>query len=506
MPDTNSYQKIALIILDGWGIGPKNNSNPIHAASLPNIKNLISNFPYLSLQSAGLAIGLPWQEEGNSEIGHLTIGAGRIVYQSAATIDQSIDNGSFFDNKVLLQAFEQAKNNNSSVCLTGLLGSGITHSSFKHLSALIQMAEKIGIDYKLHLFTDGRDASPRECLDLIKKLPEEKIGSLSGRFYAMDRDNHIERTKEAFGAMVGNNVFSGTPSEYLEKSYLSGITDEFIRPIAFKEGSLAIKKSDSIIFFNFRKDRMRQMANLTRELFPETHICSFTKYESENNIPAAFSLGKIDSSLPELIAKAGMAQLRVAESEKKAHVTYFFNAEKEEPFPQEFRVIIPSRKIARHDDHPEMMAEEITTRVTAAVEEGLYGFILANYANPDIVAHTGNFDATIKAVEIIDKEIGLISEACLKTGTTLIITSDHGNAEQLIDPRTGEKDTKHNANPVPFIVVDNRFKKQKSEEEINDSEKIIVGSLCDIAPTILELMGIQKPAEMTGQSLISYLK
>ena len=497
--------KLALIILDGWGIGPKDNTNPLYSAKLPNLDKIKGSFPCLSLQSGGLAVGLPWNEEGNSEIGHLTISAGRIVYQSVAQIDSSISNGSFFENPALLNAFNSAKAKGSSICFAGLLGSGITHSAFKHLSALISLAEKMGIGYKLHLFTDGRDSPPKECLELISRLPEEKIGSVSGRFYAMDRDGHTDRTKSAFTAMVSGKPVAMSPSEYLRESYASGITDEFIRPACFNE-SLLVSPSDSIVFFNFRKDRMKQMSKLFRESFPETEMVSFTEYEPGMGIPAAFALDSIANPLSKVIAERGITQLRVAESEKKAHVTYFFNGEEEEPYRNEFRIIIPSKKIASHDLSPEMMAEEITARLLAAIDEGSYGFILANYANPDIIAHTGNFDATVEAAELIDKELGLIADACLRTGTTLVVTSDHGNAEKMVDARTGEKDTKHNANPVPFIVVDSRFMKARSAEEVESNENVVVGSLCDIAPTVLRLMGIGKPAEMTGQDLTPYLQ
>jgi 2,3-bisphosphoglycerate-independent phosphoglycerate mutase len=284
------------------------------------------------------------------------------------------------------------------------------------------------------------------------------------------------------------------------------VTDEFIRAASFGGENMSVKPSDSIVFFNFRKDRMRQISALFRKEFPDTEISSFTEYEINNGIPKAFSLEGVENPLAKILADRGKSQLRVAESEKSAHVTYFFDAEREDPFPREFRVIIPSKKVASHDKYPEMMAEEITTRIISALEEGSYDFILANYANADMVAHTGNFDATVKAVEILDKQIGLIADTCLKTGATLILTSDHGNAEKLIDSHTGEKDTKHNSSPVPVIVIDKRFERIRTPEEIEDNEKLTVGSLCDIAPTVLELMGIEKPAEMTGQSIIPYLQ
>jgi len=502
MSNTN-INKLALIILDGWGIGQRDNTNPLYVAKLPNLERLKTLYPYLSLQASGLAVGLPWGEEGNSEIGHLTIGAGRIIYQSVTQIDDSIASGVFFENKVLLEAFQKAKQLGSSVCFAGLLGTGITHSSMGHITALIKLADSLGVNYKLHLFTDGRDSSTQGCLKLIPSLPEEKIGSISGRFYAMDRDGHIDRNKSAFTAMTSNHYSANTPSEYLRQSYASGVTDEFIRPATFGK-NLNITPDDSIIFFNFRKDRMEQISQVFRTSFPQSTIVSFVKYKPDNGIPAAFHLERATNTLPEIISNKSIKQLRVTESEKRVHVTYFFNGKELSPYPNEFRVIIPSKKIGSHDQLPEMMAKAITLRTVSAIEEGIYGFILVNYANPDMVSHTGNFEATIKAAECLDKEIGIISEACLQTNTTLIITSDHGNAEKMIDARTGEKDTKHNTSPVPFIVVDNRFLKHKTPQEIRENEILSVGTICDIAPTILHLMGIAKPIEMTGQSLTSY--
>lgn len=503
MQDTN--KKIALVILDGWGIGAKDSTNPLYVAKLPNLDTIKANFPCISLESSGFAIGLPWNEEGNSEIGHLTIGAGRTVSQTVMRINTLIKDGSFFKNKALVGAFENAKSNNTSVCFVGMIGNGMTHSSLEHLMALINMAKKYEVDFKLHLFTDGRDSMPKDCLSLLSLLPQDKIGSISGRFYAMDRDNHLNRTEESFKAMIHNARLEQIPPiEYINKSYISDITDEFIRPASFNK-DLSIKKEDSIIFFNFRRDRMRQISLMFRKHFPDTHMVSFTKYEPDNNIQEAFALTSVSNPLPQIIADHGITQLRIAESEKRAHITYFFNGEREDPYINEFRIILPSKRIVSHDLQPEMMAKEITVRAVTAIEENLYGFILINYANPDMVAHTGNFNATIKAVEFIDRMLEQVIDACLKNNTILIITSDHGNAEKLVDTRTGEKDTKHNPSPVPFIVIDKRLMRKRTIKEIEVSEKTPSGSLCDIAPTILRLMRIEKPKDMTGEDLSPYL-
>ncbi|MDD4931180.1 MAG: 2,3-bisphosphoglycerate-independent phosphoglycerate mutase [Candidatus Colwellbacteria bacterium] len=506
MANTNR-KKVVLVILDGWGIGPHDSSNPIYTAELPNIAYIKKNFPTTSLQASGIAVGLPWAEEGNSEIGHLTIGAGRTVYQSAARISLAIEDGSFFKNPVLVWAIDEAKKAGKAVNIAGLLGTGITHSSFKHLIALTKMVGEAGIPYKLHLFTDGRDSSVKACLDLVRKLPENRIGSIGGRFSGMDRDGHIDRTERAFNCMTGRSRSeSVSPSEYISSSYASGVTDEFIRPAAFGDGSLAVSPGDSLIFFNFRGDRVRQISRMFSERMPDVRTVGFTRYDERSDLPYAFSFEEIKKPLPAVIADAGLSQLHIAESEKQAHVTYFFNAESEETFPREFRVIIPSRNTASHDKFPEMMAPEITTRIVTAVEEGLYDFIIANYANADIVAHTGNFDATIEAVRCLDTQIGMIAEATVRTGAALIITADHGNAEKLIDTRTGEKDTRHNPNPVPFFLIDRDMQRLRTDAEIAESEVLNSGTLCDIAPTVLELMGIEKPVEMTGQSLIPFLK
>ena len=505
MPNT-THRKVILIVMDGWGVGPRDSSNPINSANLPNIQWIKSNFPIASLQASGLLVGLPWKEEGNSEIGHLTISAGRTVYQMAVKIQLAIENGSFLENPALVSAMEKAKLPGSSLAIAGLVGNGITHSSFKHLQALIKMAEQAGVqNIKLHLFTDGRDSPPRVCMDVINKLPKDKIGSICGRFYGMDRDNHMDRTEAAFKAMTGAiPPVKKTIDEYINESYAGNITDEFIRPAVFNP-DLAIKPNDSLIFFNFRTDRMKQICRTFIEKMPGVNITTFTNYDPSFSIPYAFPFETVPNCLGELVSNAGLSQLRIAESEKNAHVTYFFNGERETPFPKEFRIILPSKNIADHSKFPEMQAKEITDRVVDSITEGFYQFILINFANADMVAHSGNFDATIKAVQTIDECLGKIVKVALEKGFSVIVTSDHGNAECLLDTRTGEKDTKHNPNPVPFWVIDSRLYRPKSEEEIIETEKSTIGTLCDVAPTILQLMGLPKPPEMTGQSLFPFI-
>lgn len=504
MSNTNR-PKVILVIADGWGIGAKDASNPLRTAKTPNISFIRQNFLSGAIQASGLAVGLPWNEEGNSEIGHLTIGAGRIVYQSAARIDSSIEDGSFFKNEALLNTIRKAKETGGAVNFIGLLGAGITHSSFKHLKSLIYLADSEGIPYKLHLFTDGRDSPVKTAGELIKTLREDRIGSLGGRFYGMDRDNHLDRTERAFQTIIGKIPSKLSPSAYIASSYEKNVTDETIPPVSFNPDSLALKENDSVIFFNFRADRVRQVAKTLHEHFPDVPKVSFTKYDESLPIPFAFAFEEIKKPLPTVIAEAGLSQLHIAESEKYAHITYFLNAEDETIHPGEFRIIIPSRRVISHDKYPEMMAEEITSRVVTAIEEDLYNFIVVNYANADMVAHTGNFEATVKAAEIVDNSIGAIKDVALKTGAVIVFTADHGNAERLIDPMTGERDTRHNSSPVPLYIVGDAYRRPKTESQADENERFVSGSLCDVSPTILELMGIPKPAEMTGQNLIPFL-
>ena len=499
--------KIALVILDGWGNGPRDGSNPIYAAQPQNIGFIKKNFSITSLQASGLAIGLPWEEEGNSEIGHLAIGAGRMVFQDFPRISAGIKDGSFFRNPAILDLINYAKQSGAKLNLVGLIGEGNVHSSFEHFRALLSMLGQNNLpDFNLHLITDGRDGSPKKCLDLVRELPAEKIASISGRFYAMDRDNHLERTALAFSTMTGQGKTTSDPIKAMEESYNRGVTDEFIEPIVISPAR-GIKENDAVLFFNFREERMRQLVKMFMEKMPSLKMASFTGYGRDfSSLPVAFPRPRPENTLAEIIAKANILQLRVAESEKGAHVTYFFNAEREEPFPNEYRAIAPSRKIANPDKYPEMMAEDITNRIISAMEEGIYGFILANYANPDIIGHTGNFDAVVKAVQVIDEQVGKLMDTALKTGTTLIITSDHGNAERLLDPLTGLPETRHNSSPVPFYVVAESFRRPKEDWLVDSAEKEVSGSLCDIAPTVLELMGLDKPEEMTGQNLLPFLK
>jgi len=508
-----SKRTIILAILDGWGIGKPDESNPIHVVNPSNINYLKANFPAGVLQASGISVGLPWSEEGNSEVGHLNLGAGRIIYQYYPRITLAIHDNSFFKNQALKAAFEHAKKYNSAVNLIGLLSESNVHSSLEHLIALIQFAEKEKISkLNLHLFTDGRDSSPNSALELLSRLPKEtKLASLSGRFYAMDREGHWDRTQKTYSVLTGEGPITENIEVHIKKTYDRKLSDEFIEPILIGPG---IKDNDALIFFNFREDRIRQLAatfidkqfkNFPVKPFTNLYVVTMTQYDKNFDVPMAFQPEKIEVCLGKVLEDKGKSQLRVAETQKYPHITYFFNGMREEPFKNEYRILIPSKAIVRQEQQPEMMASEITTRAIESIGENVFDFILINYANPDIIAHTGNYEACLQAVKVIDEQIGKVIKAALEHDDILIITSDHGNIERVFNPLTGLAETKHDPSPVPIYLVAKEFQRQKTDEEIRQSEKINTGILADVAPTILELMGIAKPKEMTGQSLLKSL-
>lgn len=509
-----------LVILDGWGIGRHDESNPIFGAHPENIRFIEEHFPVGGLQSSGISIGMPWDEEGNSEIGHLTIGAGKVFYQHYPRISLAIEDGSFFQNAALKNVFAHARTHGSAVHLVGLVGEGIVHSAAAHLSALIEMAKREKCEKLfIHAFTDGRDSAPRAAVQAIQKVIDEtkakgvgSVASISGRYFAMDRDNHWDRTALAYRALTEASPVDTFP-EGIKKAYTANTNDEYVEPFVMKGNEHPIQDRDAVFFFNFREDRMRQIVRtFTDPSFSEfpvkkyenIFIASMTEYKTGMNPHAiAFKKEVVAHPLGEVISRAGKTQLRIAETEKYAHVTYFFNGLREEPFPNEYRVLIPSKNVARHEEHPEMMASAITDRAVLAMNEGGFDFILVNYANADIIAHTGKYDATYKAVQILDKEIGRLMRSALEGNHVLIITSDHGNAESVINLQTGEEETKHNANPVPFYVI---AKELTAKKEGSYPFRIpTIGILSDVAPTILSLMGISKPDEMTGQNLMEQI-
>lgn len=498
---------IALIILDGWGINKREEGNAFLLAKKTNIDGFLKNYPSTQIIASGEAVGLPEGQMGNSEVGHLNIGAGRIVWQSISRIFRSIKDGSFFKNEILLNTFDKVKSRNTNLHIIGLLSDGGVHSHIEHLFALLDMVWKNDVkNVFIHCFLDGRDVSPTAGIgyltQLEKKLGELKIGRITtvmGRYYGMDRDKRWERIKKAYDAMVlGDGVKARDAIKAVEISYQNGKTDEFVVPIVLTDDKgnplTRISDGDAVIFYNFRPDRARQITkSLISKDSPKTDFVCFTEYEKDFNLPVVFQTEDIKNGLGETISKAGLKQLRIAETEKYAHVTFFFNGGHEEFYPNEDRCLIPSPKVPTYDMKPEMSAYEVTAEVIRRIETGTYNFIVLNYANFDMVGHTGNMKAAIKAVEAVDSCVGRVIAAVLKKCGVVLLTGDHGNVEQMIDYKTSEMHTAHTTNPVPLILI--------GMGEYMDSP-LRPGTLADIAPTILQLMRLEKPKEMTGESLI----
>ncbi|HDH31494.1 MAG TPA: 2,3-bisphosphoglycerate-independent phosphoglycerate mutase [Candidatus Wolfebacteria bacterium] len=512
-----SKRTVVLAILDGWGIGRMDESNPIFTAKPPNIDYIKRNFPSGALQASGIAVGLPWGEEGNSEVGHLNLGSGKIVYQNYPKITLAIRDGSFFKNTAIKNAFEHVKKNNSRINFIGLLSKGNIHSSFEHLEALMKFAKQEGLSemINLHLITDGRDSPPQSAIEMLTSLPKDKLASIAGRYYAMDRDKHWDRTQKAYQLLTGDGATTDDFETHIKNTYKKNLNDEYVEPVLInKSNSRYIKDGDAIIFFNFREDRMRQIVEpfiddkfdkFPIKKFSNLYVSTMISYEDKFNVNVIFQKEKIENPLGKILADNQKSQFRVAETEKYAHITYFFNGQKEKPFKNEYRILIPSQNVIRHDEHPEMMAAEITSRVIGAIEDKGFDFILVNYANPDMVAHTGNYQASIQAVKITDEEIGKLKEVVLRHNAILIITSDHGNIERMFNPLTGAPETKHDPSPVPIYLIAKEYEKKKSEAKVKKSESEMIGVLADVAPTVLELMDIPKPKEMTGKSLLKEL-
>ncbi len=513
-------QTIILAILDGWGVGSVDESNPIYMAHPKTLNMIERNYPAGALQASGIAMGLPWEEEGNSEVGHLTIGTGRVIYQHFPKITLSIESGEFFSNKALTGAFAHARETGGAVHLVGLLTKGNVHASLPHLGALIDMAsrEKCSALY-LHLITDGRDSPPESAGDLLQIVRAKiaaftmgEIVSVVGRYYAMNRDEHWDRTQKAYDLWTKEEVPLQKFEDVAKRTYTKGFNDEFIDPAALTAPH-PIRANDSVIFFNYREDSMRQITsaflNPAFDKFPvkpiaNLYVATMTQYFDES-LPAyiAFPNEAIEATLGKVVSDYGMRQLHIAETQKYAHVTYFFNGLHNEPYPEEYRVLIPSLDTPHPETKPAMMASAITDRAVSALQEGAFDLIVMNYANGDIVAHTGNYNATLEAVTIIDNELARLMDVVTAGNHTLIITSDHGNAEVLIDMKTGQPETRHNVSPVPFYLVKNEYKRPTPLASAPHLKTI--GLLSDIAPTILELLNIPKPEEMTGESLLNQL-
>jgi len=519
--------KICLVILDGWGIGRPDFSNPIYQAKTPYFEEIKKHFPYLSLQASGTAVGLPYGTPGNSEVGHLTIGTGQILYQYSVRISRSIEDKSFFHNPALLQAYQQAKNNQSTLHLIGLLSDSLVNSSYDHLLSLLDLAKSLSVEkVNLHLFLDGQDSSPFKGKQLVAQLEEElkkrgkgKIASISGRFYAMDNTGHFDRTARYYQVLTqGKGKIISSLLQYIQDSYSQGITDEFIVPALIgdphhPESLGTIKDNDAVIIFNYQEDNIRQLGeafandpHFNRFSFPQFHnlkIVTFTRYKQSFPFPVAFPPQKISTSLAQVLSQKGKRQLHLAEAERANHVSYFFDGLRKKPFPGEYWVILPALQTFHPEDYPQLNASAITTRLAQAFEENIYDFILVNYANPDIIGHTGNMEAGIKCAEFMDKEIKKVATLAQKYHYSLIITSDHGNMERMMNPLTGEIETSHNTSLVPFHFLDPAFYSPsgRSDEEVKRTERQAQGMLADISPTILDLFGIPIPSAMIGQSL-----
>ncbi|MDI6817160.1 MAG: 2,3-bisphosphoglycerate-independent phosphoglycerate mutase [Actinomycetota bacterium] len=512
---TKRPKPVVLCILDGWGENPDLEGNAVAAADTPNLDHYEEAYPFSTLMASGEAVGLPEGQMGNSEVGHLNIGAGRVVYQEITRISKSIRDGDFFENAALLAAFSGCTKEGRAVHLMGLLSDGGVHSHEEHLFALIDMAKMNGVErLYIHAFLDGRDVLPKSALEYFQRLETKmqdtglgRVATVIGRYYAMDRDNRWDRVKMAYDAMVyaeGERAY--TAAEAVISSYKASRVDEFVVPTIIIDRELdspvaTVDRDDSVIFFNFRADRARE---ITRAFIeddftdfdrgprpPEVSYICMTQYDANFDVPVAFPPQELTNVLADVLAAHGLRQLHVAETEKYAHVTFFFNGGEEKPKPGEARVLIASPKVATYDLKPEMSADEVADVVVNAIGSGEYDFIVVNFANGDMVGHTGIFEAAIKAVEAVDRCVGLIVESVRSAGGIILITSDHGNADKMTDSGHDQPFTAHTTNEVPLYFI--------TDEHLRLAGG---GILADIAPTLLDVLKIEKPAEMTGQSLI----
>lgn len=514
----NRTAPLLLIILDGWGVGPLTDSNAIHVAGTPNLDRWQEEYPYTTLLAHNGSVGLPEGQMGNSEVGHLNIGAGRIVYQDFSRINRAVEDGAFFSNDVLLGSFQKTKEHNGALHLLGLVSDGGVHSHINHLLALVDMAAQNGLsEIFIHAFMDGRDTPPKSGADYIHSLQQEldrleagRIATVSGRYYAMDRDKRWNRVQIAWQALVDGKGFSANNAEQaVREAYDRGETDEFIKPVVLQDPAknspvATIQDGDTVLFFNFRADRVRQLTHaftdhdfseFACDFQPALAACiTFTEYDRNFSLPVVFPPVSMTRILGEEISRHNLSQLRIAETEKYAHVTYFFNGGREEPFPLEDRILVPSpQDVATYDEKPEMSAFKVTDELLKRLAEKEYGLIVLNYANGDMVGHSGIMEAAVKACEAVDQCLGKLVAAFTEAGGTVLITADHGNAETMKDPDSAGPFTAHSLTPVPFILINEIYKGTNLRKN---------GSLRDIAPTILTLMGLSIPEEMTGRNLM----
>ena len=506
-----SKRPVVLAILDGYGISKETKGNAVYSAKKPNLDRLNSTYPTTVIHASGMDVGLPDGQMGNSEVGHTNIGAGRIVYQELTRITKSISDGDFFENEALVGACKNCADKNSSLHIMGLLSDGGVHSHIEHLFAIVELAKKQGLkNVYVHCFLDGRDVSPTSGVDFAAQLENKlseigvgKIATLSGRYYAMDRDNRWERVTKAYDALVyGKGETADNAVDAIKASYANDVTDEFVVPTVILENgkpTATIDEGDSIVFYNFRPDRAREITRtlvdpdfdgFERKYF-ETYFVTMTQYDAKMpNVHVAFKPQKLVNTIGEYVSSKGLKQLRIAETEKYAHVTFFFNGGVEKVYDGEDRILVASPKVATYDMQPEMSAYEVTDKLLEALDTDKYDMVILNFANCDMVGHTGIMEAAIKAVETVDECIGKVADKVISMGGAIFITADHGNAEQMIDPADGSVFTAHTTNVVPLIAAG-----------IGDV-KLNEGRLADLAPTMLDVMGLDIPEEMTGKSLI----
>lgn len=501
---------VMLMILDGWGIAPPSSTNAVTRARTPHLDYYFNRYPHSQLRCSGEAVGLPEGQMGNSEVGHLSIGSGRIIYQSLTRISRAVKDGSLEKNPVLVKAMEEARDGGKKLHLLGLLSDGGVHSHIDHLLGLLAMAQKMGVEKVcVHAFLDGRDTPPQSAapfLEQVEKACKElgvgQIATVSGRYYAMDRDKRWERIRKVYDCMTGGEALEApSAAEGLAAAYGAGQTDEFVVPFRVAGVDGKVEKGDSLIFFNFRPDRARELTHVftdpefagfpRKETALPVHFVSMTEYEKGLQAAVAFPPEEIKDTLAEVVSRAGLHQLHIAETEKYAHVTFFFNGGREQPFPNEDRILVPSPKVATYDLQPEMSAYLVTEKLQEALAKDLYDLVILNFANPDMVGHTGSLEAAVKALEAVDECVGSLAETVLQKGGALCITADHGNLEEMEDPVTHAPMTAHTTNPVPFLVVG-----AEPGTQVED------GGLSDIAPTLLDLLDLPEPEAMTGHSLL----
>jgi 2,3-bisphosphoglycerate-independent phosphoglycerate mutase len=483
---------VALVIVDGWGLAPPGPGNAVELADTPVFDDLWRHYPHTTLEASGEAVGLPPGQMGNSEVGHLTIGAGRVLLQDLMRVNRSIEDGSFFENDALVSAFERAKERGGDVHLLGLVSHGGVHSHIEHLRALLGLARRQELEARtwIHAFTDGRDVSPHAAAQDLAELPAERIATVCGRYYAMDRDQRWERTDRAAAAILRDEgAGADDPVQAVQESYERGVTDEFIEPVVLRGRPRLAPTKDTAIFFNFRPDRARQLSQRMNEAGVD--LTTMTRYSDSLPCPAAFREQVVRNTLAEVLAHTGARQLHVAETEKYAHVTYFLNGGEEKEWDGETRILVPSpRDVPSYDFKPEMSAEEVAARVCAELPND-YRFAVVNFANPDMVGHTGSIPAVVKALETTDRCLGEVVRCVEDEGGVTLVTADHGNAEMMLAEDGVSPHTAHTSNPVPLIVTDNEVTLREG------------GELSDLAPTVLDLLGLEIPQEMTGRRLVA---